>query len=131
MRRGVVLVLFLALAIAGAAQASTSSWSGRWQRAAGEYGAGSGLFTLLQKGTHVTGAYHWKGCANLLGGSIVGTAHGNSLVATFNHHGDSRGTLRLHLSADRRHITGTFLVTSGACPDVTGRFDATYLGKLK
>ena len=131
MRRGIVLVLFLALAISCRRPGIHFLLERTVQRAAGEYGAGSGLFTLLQKGTHVTGAYHWKGCANLLGGSIVGTAHGNSLVATFNHHGDSRGTLRLHLSADRRHITGTFLVTSGACPDVTGRFDATYLGKLK
>ena len=131
MRRAAVLVLFLALAAAAVAQASTSSWSGRWQRAAGEYGAGSGVFTLLQKGTHVTGAYHWNGCAGLVGGSIVGTARGNLLVATFNRNGDARGTLRLHLSVDRHHISGTFRVTSGACPDATGRFDATYLGKIK
>ena len=131
MRRAAVLIVLLALAGSAVAQASIPSWSGRWQRARTEYGAGSGLFTLQQKGTHVTGAYHWKGCTNLYGGSIVGTAHGNSLVATFNRNGDVHGTLRLHLSADQHHITGTWKVTSGKCPDSTGSFDATYLGKLK
>jgi hypothetical protein len=60
------------------------------------------------------------------GGSQVS----HSLVATFNHHGDAHGTLRLHLSADRRHITGTFNVTSGTCAGTAGPFHATYLAKL-
>jgi hypothetical protein len=73
-RRSALLVVILALGVAAAAQASSWSWTGRWQRAAGEYGAGSGVFTLTQKGTHVTGAYHWRGCTNVFGGSVVGTA---------------------------------------------------------
>jgi hypothetical protein len=131
MRRTALLALFLALAASAVAQAATWNWSGRWQRAAGEYGAGSGVFTLVQKGTHVTGTYHWKGCANVFGGSVVGTAHGNTLAATFSHHGDASGTLRLRLSADRRHITGSFKVTSGTCAGTAGAFHATYLGALK
>lgn len=131
MRRIVLVALVLTIAASAVAQAATWSWSGRWQRAAGEYGAGSGVFTLLQKGTHVTGTYHWKGCANVFGGSVAGTARGNSLVATFNHRGDARGTLRLRQSADRRHIAGTFRVTSGTCAGASGAFHATYLGKLK
>ena len=131
MRRAALLALVLALAVAVVAQASSWSWSGRWQRAAGEYGAGSPVFSLQQKGSHVTGTYHWKGCTNVFGGSVVGTANGNSLVATFNHHGDAHGTLRLHLSADRHHMTGTFNVTSGTCAGTAGPFHATYLGKLK
>jgi len=130
-RRRLALVAFLlALASAAVAQAASPSWSGRWQRAAGEYGAGSGVFTLVQKGAHVTGAYHWRGCTNVFGGSVVGTAHGTALTATFNHHGDAKGTLHLRLSADGRRITGTFKVTSGTCAGTAGAFDATYLGKL-
>ena len=123
------MALLVVLAAVAVAQASAWSWSGRWQRAAGEFGAGSPVFTLLQQGNHVTGTYHWKGCTNVFGGNVVGTAHGSSLIATFNHHGDARGTLRLHLSADRHHITGTFKVTSGTCAGAAGAFDATYLGK--
>jgi hypothetical protein len=61
MRRVGLLLVVCVLTASTVAQASkTASWSGRWQRAAGQYGAGSGLFTLSQKGTHVTGTYHWK-----------------------------------------------------------------------
>lgn len=130
-RRIALVVLFVALAATAFAQASTRSWSGRWQRAAGEYGAGSGVFTLVEKGTHVTGVYHWKGCTNVFGRTVVGTAHGNTLIARFNHHGDAGGTLRLRLSSDGHHITGTFKVTSGTCAGASGAFDARYLGKLK
>jgi hypothetical protein len=125
-------VVLLALTFAAIAHASaTASWSGRWQRAAGEYGAGSGVFTLLQKETHVTGAYHWKGCAAVFGGSIVGTATGRALTAMFNHHGDARGTLQLRLSADGHHITGSFKVTAGTCAGAAGPFDASYIGKIQ
>ena len=130
MRRAVLLVLLLALVGPAVAHPSAWSWSGRWQRAAGEYGAGSGVFTLVQKGTHVTGAYHWRGCTNVFGGTVAGTAHGNTLIATFNHHGDASGTLRLQLT-DQHHIVGTFKVTSGTCAGTAGAFHATYLGKLK
>ena len=82
-------------------------------------------------GTHVTGSYHWKGCTNVFGGTVTGTAKGPMLVATFDHHGDAHGTLQLHLSADRHHITGTFKVTSGTCAGSAGPFHATYLGKPK
>lgn len=63
--------------------------------------------------------------------TVVGTAHGNTLIARFNHHGDAGGTLRLRLSSDGHHITGTFKVTSGTCAGASGAFDARYLGKLK
>jgi len=130
-RRAALLVVSFALVASAAAQASTWTWSGRWQRAAGEYGAGSGVFTLVQKGNHVTGSYHWKGCTNVFGGTVTGTAQGNTLVATFNHHADASGTLRLRLTADHKHIVGTFKVTSGTCAGTAGAFHATYLGTLK
>ena len=94
-----------------------------------QYGAGSGLFTLAQKGARVTGVYHWKGCAAVFGGTIVGTVTGRSLAAVFNHKGDARGTLRLHLSPNGRHITGSFKVTAGTCAGAAGAFDASRLGK--
>jgi hypothetical protein len=130
--RRICLIAFAVLILTGAvAHASKAApWSGRWQRAAGEYGAGSGAFTLVQKGTRVTGAYHWKGCSAVFGGRVVGTANGRSLSGTFAHGGDSRGTLRLRLSANGRRITGSFKVTSGTCAGAAGAFDASYLGKL-
>ena len=130
MRRAVILLALLTLILPSGTQAgAAASWGGRWQRAAGQYGAGSGVFTLAQKGMHVTGRYPWKGCAAVFGGSIVGTATGRSLAAMFNHKGDARGTLRLHLSSNGRHITGSFKVTAGTCAGTAGAFDATRLGK--
>ena len=124
-----VLASLISATVAGAS--ASAPWSGRWQRAAGEYGAGSGIFTLAQNGKGVSGKYHWKGCAAVFGGTIAGTANGRSLTATFTHHGDARGTLRLHLSKDGRSITGTFKVTQGTCTGAAGPFHATYVGPLR
>jgi hypothetical protein len=117
---------------ASGAPPASASWSGRWQRAAGEYGAGSGVFTLAQDGTHVSGTYHWKGCGAAFGGSVVGTATGRSLTAVFNRTGDARGTLQLLLSVDGHQISGSYKVTAG-CRNTypAGRFDASYIGKIQ
>lgn len=131
MRRVVVFVFLLTLIASTAAQAAGSPWSGRWRRAAGEYGAGSGVFTLVQRGNHVTGSYHWKGCTNVFGGTVTGTANGKSLTAVFSHHGDASGTLSLHLSKNGHAISGTFKVTAGTCKGAAGAFDATYVGPLR
>jgi hypothetical protein len=125
MRRGLVVAFVTALISASVAAASSVSWTGRWQRAAGEYGAGSAVFTLVQHGKHVTGLYHWKGCSNVFGGTVSGTATGRLLTAVFNHRGDAHGTLVLHLSANGRSITGSFKVTGGTCAGTTGAFHAT------
>ena len=130
MRRGLLLALVTALIGANVAAASTAPWSGRWLRAAGEHGAGSGIFTLVQRGTKVTGTYRWKGCSNVFGATIKGVANGRSLTAVFSHRGDSTGTLALRLSKDGRKITGTFKVTGGTCAGTTGAFNATYIGRL-
>jgi len=117
----------MALITANVGAAASASWTGRWRRAAGEYGAGSGIFTLVQHGNHVTGLYHWKGCTNVFGGTLSGTAKGRSLTAVFNHRGDAHGTLALRLSPNGRAITGTFKVTGGTCAGTTGAFHATRL----
>ena len=130
MRRGLLVVLVAALVAANVAVASPTLWSGRWLRAAGEYGAGSGIFTLVQRGTKVTGTYRWKGCSNVFGGTVKGVAKGRSLTAVFSHRGDTTGTLVLRLSKDGRKITGAFKVTGGTCAGTAGAFDATYLGRL-
>ena len=131
MRRVVVLVFLVTLVASTVAQAAGAPWAGRWRRAAGEYGAGSGVFTLAQRGNHVTGAYHWKGCANVFGGTVSGTAKGRSLVAVFSHHGDASGRLVLRLSTSGHTISGTFKVTAGTCKGAAGPFDATYIGPLR
>jgi len=131
MRRILLLALVVILIVANVAAGASAPWSGRWLRAPGEYGAGSGVFTLVQHGNRVTGKYHWRGCTNVFGGSVSGTATGRTLKAVFDHHGDARGTLALRLSSDGRTISGRFKVTGGTCAGTSGRFDATYVGPLR
>lgn len=130
-RRAVLVTLLVAaLCLPMIASAATGPWSGRWQRAAGEYGQGSPVFTLSQHGARVAGAFHWLGCGDQLGGSIAGKVQDGVLVATFRHK-NTAGQLRLRLTKHGKAMAGTWKVTGGPCAGGAGPFHATYVGPLR
>jgi hypothetical protein len=127
------VLLTVAFVAAVAAPAASSPWTGTWRIAAQKSAVpfyGGNTFTLVQKGTAVTGRFTWeltsdKGfgggfCHTGKGGTIKGTARGRKLTATMiwpARDGYARATapFQATLSANGKTIDVRAHVTSGEC----------------
>ena len=106
-------------------QASTVSWSGRWDRLASEIDPGGPTtFTLHQVGRHLTGSIPWKGCTTKKGGLLVGWTEGRSAVVAARQTDGTLVLLHLKLSPNGAHISGAYQITAGTCTG-SGSFTAT------
>jgi hypothetical protein len=81
-------------------------WSGEWTIS----GGGSGVITLQQSGSNVTGVYPDPGS-----GKVAATVSGNVLNGTYaDDEGGGTGTLTVTMSADLQSFDGEIEATSGA-----------------
>lgn len=119
--------VFGAVASTGAsAHSTTVPWNGTWTRLASEIDPnGPTTFTLRQAGKHLTGSLPWKGCTTRRGGLLVGWAEGSSAVLAARQTDGTLVLVRLKLSRNRAHISGTYQVTAGTCT-ASGPFTATH-----
>ncbi len=96
--RSAGLCLVAAFALAVVASSAARPLGGTWE---GAWNTNYGVMTLLQTGNHVTGTYTYSG------GSIDGTAAGNTLTGTWDQKGSgTHGKFVFTLSADGNSWTG-------------------------
>jgi len=134
--RGFFLCLAYALALVicalpisvGAVEAAPS-WTGTWDTV---WESGTARMVLVQAGNQVTGSYDYNG------GTISGTASGNSLTGTWTESNNS-GSFEFVVAADGRSFSGTWdgtefwsgiRTTHFASPEPTPAW-ADYLGRFR
>ncbi len=115
----------------------TTRWTGAWQRSPNEVASGSPTrFTIDQRGRKIFGTFPWPGCGGP--NAFSGSVSGNVASLTFTTlsplfigvQPKVVGLVTVRLSADGRHLAGTWRTTdsAGGCvAGESGNFDATHL----